>query len=203
MIFAKANQDFQLTINSKQKHFGVKNFDVKVVDLASGQVTKQNVDVEEVIEQIENPASAKTAQDALAGQRTIKVTDSTLADGMVFKDPNGNMYYIESVDTDNGIITTKVPLKEDIPANSTLTQVGNTGIYKVPLNIANPGKYNVVISNPEVNLRNLAAFVEVFKFDIDDIGDKIDTQTQAILDKIQEIKSAIANQDDSDYEVVS
>jgi len=203
MVLAKAGQEFQLTLNSKQKHFGVTNFHVEIITLADGTVVEENVNVVEVIKNIDNPATAKVAEDALKGQRTIKVTDSSLTDGMVFKDANGNMYYIESVDTDNNTITTRVPLREDIAANSTLTQVGNTGIYKIPLNIAQPGKYNVVVSNPDANLRNLAAFVEVMQYDLDDLGSKIDSKAQDLSDKLDDVAAQLSNADSSDYEIVS
>lgn len=203
MVLAKAGQDFQLTLNSRQKHFGITGFKVEIINLADGTTVLSNVNVVEVIKQINDPKTATTAADALKGTKTIKVKDSTLEDGMVFKDPNGNMYYIESVSDDGTTITTRTPLKEDIAANSTLTQVGNTGIYKIPLNIAVPGKYNVVVSNPAVNLRNLAAFVEVMQYDIDDIGNKIDNNTQEVIDKINEVKTQLSSSDNSDYEIVS
>jgi len=201
MILAKAGQVFELTVNSRQKHFGVKNFEVKTINLADGSVSKDNVEVTEVIENIDSPAEATVAADALAGTKTIKVTDNSLKDGMVFKDENGNMYYIEEVKDDT--ITTRVPLKQDISTNSKLTQVGNTGIYKVPVNIPAVGKYNVVISNPSVNLRNLAAFVEVVEYTLDDLGNKIDTAKDAVVQKVDSVLEQLQHSDNSDYEIVS
>lgn len=203
MIFTKAGQEFQLTVNSKQKHFGITNFKVETISLADGTVSVDNVNVVEIIKSIDSPATAKVSADALKGQKTIKVSDSGLTDGMVFKDANGNMYYIESVDTNNNTVSTRVPLTADIAANDTLTQVGNTGIYKAPLNIANPGKYNVVINNASVGLRNLAAFVEVSKFDVDDLGAKIESSTSELSNKIDSIKQQINNASSSDYQIVS
>lgn len=203
MILAKAGQEFQITLNSRQKHFGVTQFTVETVSLATGEVSKDNVNVTEIIKNLNNPATATVTSDALKGQKTINVKDSTIQDGMVFKDANGNMYYIESVDTDKSTLKTRIPLKQDIAANSTLTQVGNTGIYKVPLNITKPAKYNVVISNPSVNLRSVSAFVDVMKFDIDDLGNKIEDSTDTILDRINAISKQVSNSDGSDYEIVS
>jgi len=201
MILAKAGQDFELTINSKQKYFGVENFNVKTINLADGSVSQTNVSVTEVIEAVDSPATATVAEEAPKGTKTIKVSDdSTLTDGMVFKDENGNMYYIESVDS--GTIKVRKELVADIAYNSTLTQVGNTGIYKIPVNIPNPGKYNVVISNPSIDLRNLAAFVEVVQYTTDDLGTKIEDSTNYLDGKIEEIKQAINTSDDSDFEVV-
>lgn len=204
MVLAKASQDFQLTLNSRQKHFGVTNFKVEVINLADGSVLNVgNVNVVEVIKNVSDPKTATVTADALKGTKTIKVKDSTLVDGMVFNDGNGNLYYIEEIDDDGATIKTRVPLVADIAANATLTEVGNTGIYKIPLNISVPGKYNVVISNPSVNLRNLAAFVEIMKYDIDDLGNKIDSQAQNIVDKINEVKAEVSQTDSSDYEIVS
>ena len=203
MVLAKSGQDFQLTLNSKQKHFGITDFKVEILNLADGSVEVKNVNVVEIIKNISDPKTATVVSDALKGTKTISVKNSTLEDGMVFSDGNGNMYYIEEI-TDNGAtIKTRAPLAEDIAANATLTQVGNTGIYKVPLNISVPGKYNVVVSNPSVNLRNLACYVEVMKFDIDDLGNKIDSQAQNIINKINEVKTTLSQSDNSDYEIVS
>lgn len=203
MVLAKAGQEFQLTLNSKQKHFGVTNFNVETINLEDGTVEKQNVNVVEIIKSIDNPATATVVADALKGQKTISVKDSNILDGMVFKDANGHMYYIESVDTNNNTITTRIPLVEDIAANDTLNQVGNTGIYKIPLNITKPGKYNVAINNPSVNLRNLASFVEVMQFDIDDLGNKIETSRDELSKKIDAISNKLDHSDGSDYEIVS
>ena len=203
MVFAKAGQDFQLTLNSKQKHFGVTNFNVEIINLADGTVTQENVSVVEIVKNIANPASAKVASDALKGQKTINVSDSSLKDGMVFKDPNGNMYYIESVDTNKNTITTRVALKADIAANGELDEVGNTGIYKIPLNITEPGKYNVAINNPSANLRNLAAFIEVMKYDLDDLGTIVESSTTEINNKIDTMAKTLSNEDNTDYQIVS
>jgi len=203
MILAKAGKEFELTLNSKQKHFGVTGFKVEVINLADGTTTAQDVDVTEVIKNIDDPKSATTTQDALKGTRTVKVKDNTLEDGMVFDDGNGNKYYIESIDNDGATITTRTELVADIPADTTLQQVGNTGIYKIPVTIDTVGLYNVVVSNPAVNLRNLSAFVKVTQYDIDDIGNQIESKTQEILDKIDDAKAQLSGNNDSDYEIVS
>jgi len=201
MIIAQINKAFEITINSRQKHFGVKNFSVKTVNLGTGETTNENVSVTEVVEAIDSPAEATVAETAVRGTRTIKVNDDvTLEDGMVFKDENDNMYYIESIE--DNTITTRVDLVEDIAYNTKLTQVGNTGIYKVPVTIDKVGKYNVVISNPSVNLRNLAAFVDVRQYSIDDVAGKIDTKGDEIIAKIEEIEEQLSKTDSSDYEVV-
>jgi hypothetical protein len=201
MIIAQKSKTFEITINSKQKHFGVTNFIVKTINLNDGSTTTNNVDVTEVIEDISDPAEATVGETALRGTKTIKVADgSELTDGMVFKDENGNMYYIEEINGDT--ITTKMELVEDIAYNSKLTQVGNTGIYKVPMQIDAVSKYNVVISNPGVNLRNLATYVDVREHSIDDVATKIDNKSDEIISKIEEIKKEIDAADGSDYEVV-
>ena len=201
MITAKTGSDFKITVNSRQKYFGINGFVVEILNLKDGSVEKRNVEVEEVVKTIDEPATATVAETALKGTKTIKVSDdSTIEDGMVFKDENGNMYYVVNV-KDNEIEVRR-ELDEDIAYNSTLTQVGNTGIYNVPLNITEKGKYNVIISNPNYDLRNLATFVDVKDNDIDDIGIKIDKSVDDIKAKIEEIKSSVSSSDDSDYEVV-
>ena len=201
MITAKTGSDFKITINSKQKYFGISGFVVEILNLSNGTVDKKNVEVTEVVKTIDEPATATLAETALKGTKTIKVSDdSTISDGMVFKDENNNMYYV--VKSEDNEIEVRRELDEDIAYNSTLTQVGNTGIYNVPLNIVEKGKYNVVITNPEYNLRNLVSFVDVKDNDIDDIGVKIDQSVDDIKSKIDEIKNSVSNSDDSDYEVV-
>jgi len=201
MVTAKTGNDFEITVNSKQKYFGITGFVVEVLNLSNGTVEKRNVEVKEVVKNIDEPATATLTETALKGTKTIKISDdSNIVDGMVFKDENGHMYYV--VDIKDNEIEVRKELDEDIAYNSTLTQVGNTGIYNVPLNITTKGKYNVIVSNPDYNLRNLASFVDVKDNDIDDIGVKIDKSVDDLKNKIDEIKNSVANSDDSDYEVV-
>jgi len=201
MILAETGKPFEITLNSKQKHFGVENFVVKTIDLSSGETTKKNVTVSEVVENIDDPAEGTVTETALRGTKTIKVDDdSTIEDGMVIKDENNHMYYVESVNGNE--VKTRVPLEEDIAYNSKITQVGNTGIYKVPAQMDNKGLYNLVISNPSVDLRNLSAFVEVNDFSFDSIANKVDVRADEIIERINEVEQTIKQSDDNDYEVV-
>ena len=123
MIIAKTGSDFKITVNSRQKYFGIDGFIVEILNLKDGSVEKRNIEVEEVIKTIDEPATATAAETALKGTKTIKVSDdSTIEDGMVFKDENGNMYYVVNV-KDNEIEVRR-ELDEDIAYNS-ITKKGD------------------------------------------------------------------------------
>jgi len=201
MLLTKVNTQSEVTINSKQTQFGLTGFKIKAINLSTGDVINKDVSVVEVIESLDDPKKSTTAAVALAGTKEISLQDDgKLEDGMVFDDGAGNKYYIEKVEANK--ITTKVALVADIDSGVDLNQVGNTGIYNVPFTLDTAGKYNVIISNPGANLRNLGAFVEVVENTLDDLGSKIDTGVNYLDGKIDEVKQAVLNSGSQDFEVV-
>jgi len=82
------------------------------------------------------------------------------------------MYYVESI---NGTdLNLKSKLVEDVLTGDAITQVGNTGIYRVVINIPTAGDYTIVVDNPEVNMQNIAFPVTIADEVLDDAQAKLD-----------------------------
>ena len=117
------------------------------------------------------------AEQALARTRIVKVVTALgVVRGSVYMDTNDNYHYVVAVDTsvNPNIVTMKTKLLANIPQNSELKQVGNTGVYKVPVTINVPGSYTVIISNPEIGMQNVAMSIDVVLQDMNDLHQKLD-----------------------------
>lgn len=100
---------------------------------------------------------------------------TTLASGA---DPE--MYYVESVTTSSPYrIYTRKSITDAITGGVTLTQVGNTGVYRVALSISTPGDYTVIVRNPTINMQNVAQAVQIIAEDLTDAHTKLDTLVAA------------------------
>lgn len=169
----KTNVDFYAKVDTNRDLFGAATgFRASYVNDATGAVTDITNSFVEVIRSVTG-ASDAASSDALAGAKVISLTDATgFNEGDVISDANGNMYYVESI---NGTdLTLKSKLTADIAASDTITQVGNTGIYRVLVNIAAAGDYTIIVSNPDVNMQNIAFPVTVSDQVLDDAQDKLD-----------------------------
>ena len=118
--------------------------------------------------------SATTAGVATAGSSTINVStsDLTLVPGDRFDDGAGNLYYVTAVDTSAGVITIKGKLVADIDDDTDLNSVGNTGIYKVDVQIDTEGEYLVNISHPDFG-HSTVKYIVVANT-IDDVYSRLD-----------------------------
>ena len=169
----KTSTDFYAKVDTNRDLFGeASGFQASYVNDATGTVTDVSASFSEVVRTVAGGSDTASAN-ALAGTRTISLSDASLfSDGDTIEDDNGNMYYVESiVGTD---LNLKSKLVQDVTSGDTITQVGNTGIYRVVLNIPAPGDYTIVVSNPDVNMQNIAFPVTVADEIIDDAQIKLD-----------------------------
>jgi len=123
----------------------------------------------------------------------------TLEDGMVFADANGNKYHIDSVVGDT--INLKFALEQAIAFGDTLTEVGNTGIYKIEITISDAGNYGIYISNPSIGLRSKGIQYTVKDIVIEDIAVKIDILAASLDAKLNEIESQVDDSETHDFTV--
>jgi len=196
----KTGTPFFVELNSHQKYFGVSGFIAKVVNLDDGTVSTASNDAVEIIDVIKSPATSTVAAAAAKGTKQITVqSGGGITDGMVFEDANGNKYYVEEV-ADN-ILKLKFPLTQDIAFGDTLTQVGNTGIYKMEFIINKPGNYGIYISNPAINLRSKGIQYTVKDIVVADIAKKIDTLASSLNTALDQIESKIDNSKTHDFTV--
>jgi len=200
-MIKKTGVPFHVELNSHQKYFGATGFITKVANLIDGTISVSPNDAEEIVEEIETAKTASVAAAAAAGARTISVESSELEDGMVFDDGKGNMYYIESATADT--ITLKFPLKEAIAYGDTLTQVGNTGVYKIELNMAAEGNYGVYISNPNIDMRMTGMQIAVRDIIVEDVYEKVQETYDDLSARLAEVQSAVTSSAENDFEVYS
>lgn len=169
----KAGTDFYAKVDTNKDLFGAATgFEASYVNDATGTVADIAEVFAEVVKTVAGSATTSSGG-ALAGAYIIPVVDASgFADGDVVADANGNMYYVEGI-TGNDLAV-KSKLAADILDADTITQVGNTGIYRVLVNIATAGDYTMIVANPVVNMQNIAFPVEIVSEDLDDAQDKLD-----------------------------
>jgi len=193
---------FFVELNSHQKFFGASGFVTKVVDLADGTITTAVNDGVEIAESIVAPATSTVDAAAAAGAKQVVVqSGGGIVDGMVFEDASGNKYYVENVIGD--IIHLKFPLSDGIAFGDTLTQVGNTGIYKIELTINALGNFGIYISNPSINLRSKGIQYTIKDVVLEDVDAKLDAEFADINSKLDGITASMANSDTEDFTVFS
>jgi hypothetical protein len=141
---------------------------------------------QEGIKPIDDPKSAKTTEDVEAGSVDIPVDDADgFKKGMVINvEGTSYYYYIEKVNTDDNILTVRKPLKAQISSDTTLKQVGNTGIYGTKFKFTDTGQYFVIINNPSIDLMNRAIKIRAVRHSDQDIYDKI----EQLEDKIDALR---------------
>jgi len=201
-MIKKVGTPFYLELNSHQKFFGASGFVTKVVDLADGSITTAANDGVEITETIATPGTATVDAAAAAGTKQITVqSGGGIEDGMVFADGNGNKYYVDKVVGD--VLTLKFGLLDGIAYGDTLTQVGNTGIYKIELTINSAGNFGIYIANPSINLRSKGIQYTMKDVVLEDVDAKLDTEFAAINAKLDSIEAGITNSDTEDFTVFS
>jgi len=201
-MIKKMGTPFFIELNSHQKFFGAAGFVTKVVNLDEGTITTASGDAAEIMETVETPATSTVDAAVAAGAKQIGVqSGGGIADGMVFEDANGNKYYVEEIIGDN--ISLKFPLLEGIGFGDTLTQVGNTGIYKIGLTINTIGNFGVYVANTTINLRSKGIQYTIKEIVLEDVDEKLDDEFLAINTKLDSIQTAMANSDTEDFTVFS
>ena len=132
---------------------------------------------QEVVETVTVPHTAVVRDGPIAvGSKTITVDDAPMEflDGEKFQDPSSNIYGIRNLNTTPGSkeIYTNGRLITQLNTSDVLTQVGNTGVYEVLVNISTPGIYTIVIKNLNYFITK-AESVEIVEEDFNDLQSKI------------------------------
>ncbi len=201
-MIKKMGTPFFVELNSHQKFFGASGFVTKVVNLADGTITTAANDGVEIVETIATPGTSTVDAAAAAGTKQITVqSGGGILDGMVLEDANSNKYYVENVIGD--VIHLKFPLAEGIAFGDTLTQVGNTGIYKIELTINTLGNFGIYIANASINLRSKGIQYTIKDVVLEDVDAKIDAEFAAVNSKLDDIAAGMANSDSEEFTVFS
>lgn len=168
-FYVKVDTDYdQFAVEGTFKAFYINESSSTAVNIAGPFV--------EIIKTITTPNTGETSSISNAGTKSISVKDgSTLKIGDVIFDGT-NYHYIMNVDSTpgSGKIIVKRSLLVNIPADTTLTEVGNTGLYKCPLSIPTVGEYTIIVNNPNINMQNTTSAVEIVSLDLNDINDRLD-----------------------------
>ena len=169
----KAGTDFYAKVDTNRDLFGeASGFDASYVNDATGTVSDVTAAFAEIVRSVAGAADTASS-DALAGAKVVSLADVTgFLDGDTISDANGNMYYVESISGSD--LNLKSKLVADITSGDAITQVGNTGIYRVLVNIATAGDYTLIVSNPDVNMQNIAFSVTIQDEVLDDAQLKLD-----------------------------
>jgi len=165
-VTKKANTDFYLKIGSTSNIYNipVQQFRGLVINEADGTSATITNTFSEIMITVDGNTSTLSG-DIPAGSNFVPVADGTqFQDGDVIT-IGTSYYYIESI-TGNVLKT-----KEDSAGHTsgdTVTQVGNTGIYKVLMNLTK-GLYTAMISNKAINMQNTPIAIEVVEYSTQDI----------------------------------
>ena len=116
--------------------------------------------------------SGTTSGDTAAGANQITLASgNTLVAGDRFDDGAGNIYYV--VDATDTSVTIKGSLVAAIADGTDLNSVGNTGIYKVDVQIDTIGEYLVAVNHKDYG--HYAIKYTVSEHNEDDIYDRLDS----------------------------
>jgi len=152
--------------------------------------TRQNIAFNELIEDIDTPVSVSTTVDVTVGDVEIPVDDTSSVEvGMRFSDGGLNIFYVEAVRSDSIVI--RRGLKADIASGTTLTQVGNLGIYEAKFTPNKTGALVFLVSNPAIGLQNETAKVQVVNNLVDDAVGDIAVAKNEIISMLDNIGSSI------------
>jgi len=188
-------------IGTDRDKMGLTDWVIKIVDLSTGNVTDEtaNVEVSEIIYNIDSPATGTVATDVAAGSKVLPLKEGDGANfsaGMKVKinTVNGEEYKeIRKVTGD--ILTFFKPLKSDViadtdndgKADNTVTQVGNSGDYRVVVdteklstNIVAGGDYQVQVTSAAGEIDVTSEIFHATDYDYDNLKGDIDYLKQGI-----------------------
>ena len=126
-------------------------------------LTKSDVSFKEEKEDISDPVNVKADGDTNKGSTQIKVDDaSDVKKGMRYKVKDKDIYfYVEDVDTDNNILTTRYKTTDDIKDGDELDQVGNTGTYSAKLTFSSTGSIIIMVRHIDLDIDFEPTVIEV------------------------------------------
>ena len=172
----KINTDFFIKVSSEYNLYNidVTNFKMYILNESTGDIINNINTFSEVIITVDDINT--TIVNSIVNSKTFELTDSTgIIDGDVLK-INNKFYYIK------GLVGTTVTVQDAITANAddVVELVGNTGIYKVKANIADPGEYTAFINNASINMQNYSLSISI----VDALSSDIYVQLDSIKDEI-------------------
>jgi len=161
-------------------------FTSTIMDMSTGSVVKNaGSGVFKELIRPTNGHKGATAAAVAVGATTITVdSTSNLANGDSIVDSTGNYYYITSVS--GSTIGLKSPVKVALASGAALTEVGNTGLYKVECQIDTDGEYMVTIAHPEMG--NIALKYVIVNNTLDDVSADMDSR----FDNVQQSLNGIS-----------
>ena len=168
-VTKKANTDFYLKIGSTSNMYNipVDQFKGLLINEADGSSASITNNFSEIMMTVEGNTSDLSG-DVPAKSKLIPVNDGTqFQDGDVIT-IGTSYYYIESIS--GNVLTTREP-SSGHASGDTATQVGNTGVYKVLMNLSK-GLYTALISNKAINMQNTPIAIEVVDYSVQDIISK-------------------------------
>jgi len=177
-------------IGTTRDKMGLSDWEVKMVDLSSGDVTDEtdNVTVSEIIYNIDSPASGTIAKDSAAGSKILTLKDGDGANfsvGMKVKvttTDGDELKEIRSISGDT--LTFYVAFKANVVADTdgdgdpdnTADQVGNSGDYRVVVDSSKlsssmvaGGDYQVQVSSSTGKIDTTSEIFHVTDYDYDNM----------------------------------
>ncbi len=180
MSVKKVDELFYVKIDSNRDVYNASGFEVRYVN----DETNAEVIIQEVVEEIILSHDGHTATNSgttSVGSKVMSVSSSDLVTGDVILVLSDYYYIKEVVGNELHLYT---PIITEIPNGTSIAQVGNSGIYRVPITIPSIGYYTIIILNDGLNVMNRQASVKIIPEDItdahtklDDITSKVDTLT--------------------------
>jgi len=147
-------------------------------------------DLDEAIKPLDNPASTTLSADVSNGDTEIPVDDASgFSKGMVVK-VGENYIYVQSVNTDDNILTARRPLKQSANSGDNVDQVGNTGIYGTKIKMTTTGSFIFVVNNPTIDLMNKAKKIQVINNTTSDVYNKL-LDIEEKIDTIEGVEGVI------------
>lgn len=163
----KLNTDFFLKVSTGQNLYNIDitGFKCYYLNESTGNITTVNEPFSEVISTITSETS--TLSSNVEGLKILPVDNiGNIKDGDVIQ-IDSSYYYIESISNNNIYLNVPCDLHS---SGATITTVGNTGIYKVKLNIPVVGDYTAFISNANINMQNHSCSISISDVVTDDIA---------------------------------
>jgi hypothetical protein len=143
-----------------------------LVDITNGTTIKFT----EIMNSIASPSTGTLAQDALKGSKVIVLGAGegiNFPAGKTIRIGASEYNYVTKRTVDTLIL--KSPLDSNVSSGASVTEVGNTGIYRCQATIASIGNYTVVVKNDIAGMQHTAFPVNVKAANIDDVKTLLDT----------------------------
>jgi hypothetical protein len=165
-VTKKAGTDFYLKIGSTSNMYNIpvdqfKGLIINEIDGSSSMITNSFSEILKTVDGNTSTVSGTVPEKS----KLIPVDDGTqFQDGDVIT-IGTNYYYIESIS--GNVLTIKEESAGHLESD-VVTQVGNTGIYKVLMNLP-VGLYTVMIENRAINMQNTPIALEIVESNLQDV----------------------------------